>query len=186
MVKHKQEYLMALEKGAQCCTKCGIKKPLSSFYFDPKYQKHIRRCKECRIAYNRENSIHIQKQAKIWKQRPQVKQRLLEIGRESYWRNRVTHMLNSARRNRRNLEFRLSKGDIIIPEECPIFKVPFDRDRFSPSLDRIDNTKGYIPGNIRVISKLANTMKNSATLEELKIFCINVLDLLKDDIVQTT
>jgi len=38
----------------------------------------------------------------------------------------------------------------------------------SPSLDRIDNSKGYVPGNIAVISMRANMIKNNATLAELK------------------
>ncbi len=39
----------------------------------------------------------------------------------------------------------------------------------SPSLDRIDSTKGYTKGNIWVISNRANTLKNDATLSELKL-----------------
>lgn len=37
----------------------------------------------------------------------------------------------------------------------------------SPTLDRIDNDNGYVPGNIWVISNLANIMKSKATVKEL-------------------
>jgi hypothetical protein len=36
------------------------------------------------------------------------------------------------------------------------------------SLDRVDNDKGYITGNVRVISRKANLMKSSLTIDILK------------------
>lgn len=38
----------------------------------------------------------------------------------------------------------------------------------SPSLDRVNIDKGYIKGNIAVISNRANRIKSDATIEEIK------------------
>ena len=40
----------------------------------------------------------------------------------------------------------------------------------SPSLDRMDNSKGYVKGNVQVISHKANSMKFSASKDELLKF----------------
>ena len=65
------------------------------------------------------------------------------------------------------------------PKVCPVFGVELDwgtrgkngsHKSNSPSLDRIDSTKGYIPGNVMMISDLANKMKQNATSEQLKQF----------------
>jgi hypothetical protein len=60
----------------------------------------------------------------------------------------------------------------VIPKVCPVFGVPFNRrDKTrSTSVDRIDNRKGYVKGNIQIISGLANVMKNQATPAELLRF----------------
>jgi len=82
----------------------------------------------------------------------------------------------------RNLEFTLDIDDIIIPERCPVFNVPLiynigkGQSPYSISIDRIDNTKGYVKGNIQVVSKKANAMKQDATQEELLQFARWVLN----------
>lgn len=84
----------------------------------------------------------------------------------------------------KGLEFNLEYSDIVIPENCPILGIPIvcyaGRGRpggrmDSPSLDRIDNTKGYVKGNIQVISHKANSMKFNATAQELVKFAEWVL-----------
>ncbi len=61
------------------------------------------------------------------------------------------------------------------PKVCPVFGVELDwkvkvngGQNNSPSLDRIDPTKSYIPGNVMIISDLANQMKSNATPEQKK------------------
>lgn len=77
------------------------------------------------------------------------------------------------RAKEKNLEFNINISDIIIPEFCPALGVPLIRakgkpDNNSPTLDRIDNSKGYVKGNIQVISHRANTLKSNGSLHELK------------------
>ena len=78
----------------------------------------------------------------------------------------------------KEIPFNLELSDIVIPEVCPIFKKPLSpgNGKYSPSVDRIDPTKGYTKGNIRIISKLANAMKWDSNQEELIAFAKGVLE----------
>ena len=75
----------------------------------------------------------------------------------------------------RGIEHRLILSDIPdIPKHCPVFpwieiehKVSEGRRDNSPSLDRIDNTIGYVKGNVRIISWRANQAKSDLTDQEL-------------------
>ena len=76
------------------------------------------------------------------------------------------------RANKKGMQFNIAISDIIIPEFCPVLGIklglnnrkPSDN---SPTLDRIDNSKGYVKGNVMVISHRANIIKSNATVDEL-------------------
>ena len=92
---------------------------------------------------------------------------------------------NAKRRARdRNLEFRLCPEDIVIPKYCPLLGVrlaPGTRENkeCSPTLDRIDPTKGYTPDNVWVISHRANSLKSNASFDELRLLVANLRRWLK-------
>lgn len=69
------------------------------------------------------------------------------------------------------LKFTISRDDIIIPTTCPVLGIPIRiggaRSAYSPSLDRIDPRRGYVPGNVRVISDRANRLKSNRSVDEL-------------------
>lgn len=74
-------------------------------------------------------------------------------------------------------EFDLTLQDVkdLVVDTCPVFGTPLrwkydhgePRDD-SPSLDRIDNSNGYVKGNVAIISARANTKKSDMTLLEAK------------------
>ena len=79
-------------------------------------------------------------------------------------------------------EFTISVEDIKIPETCPYLGVKLASHigspggkPYSPSLDRVDNARGYTPDNIQVISHLANQMKANASPQELRTFALAIL-----------
>jgi hypothetical protein len=68
--------------------------------------------------------------------------------------------------------FSISVQSITIPAVCPILSIPIvlgeRRSDNSPSLDRLVPEKGYVPGNVRVISDKANRLKGDRTLRQLQ------------------
>lgn len=76
------------------------------------------------------------------------------------------------RAQERGIEFSIDAEDVYIPRYCPVLGIPLVPGKgrhtdSSPSLDRIDPSKGYVPGNVMVLSMRANRIKSDATLEEL-------------------
>jgi hypothetical protein len=89
-----------------------------------------------------------------------------------YQANDILYMNAKARAKRSSIPFEIEKNDVIIPDVCPILGIKLFRESKqkwynAPSIDRIDNTKGYTKDNIMVISRRANILKRDATFDEL-------------------
>ena len=83
----------------------------------------------------------------------------------------TTHRNARIRASKRGIPYNLTSTYIrfITPTHCPVFGFPFafggnKYTRYnSATLDRLDAIKGYIVGNVVVISSKANVIKNAYT-----------------------
>ena len=83
-----------------------------------------------------------------------------------------------ARAKKNGLEFNLTPEYLhsIIPNLCPVLGIPLDLTTdqskadigHRATIDRIDNNKGYVEGNVVIVSHRANRIKGDASLKELK------------------
>lgn len=181
------------------CSKCNHIKSLDDFY-DMTRKRILKNgevtttiykaamCKECTKQYRKKYIPKAKEnQKKRLKTDIEYRDKLRKQAKESYWRTVNTRLITSTRTRCRirNIFYALTFKSIDVPKICPILGIPFDRGRYAPTIDRINPKLGYINSNIRVISKLANTMKNDASFEELKMFSKNILKYMTNDIVQT-
>ena len=69
---------------------------------------------------------------------------------------------------KKGLNFNLELSDVKIPEFCPVLGIPLIRGKRrtdnTPSLDQINRTRGYVKGNVAVISWRANRLKKRCHL----------------------
>jgi hypothetical protein len=138
------------------CGTCCKNLPVTAFYKNAaKIDGLDHQCKECKKNYQKANPIIIQ-----------------------------TNLMVRGARNRakkKHLEFNIDHKHVrsLVVSHCPMLGIFLEWSCWrgngqgglpnSPSLDRIDPTKGYIKGNVWIVSNKANMIKNNATHEELKL-----------------
>ena len=109
-----------------------------------------------------------------------------KMWQKTWWANvdRKKRMIlkQRGRAKERGIEFSITEKDLELPECCPILDLKLDYFSHSAAvdniatIDRIDSSKGYIPGNIQIISFLANRIKSDASIDTLE----KVLKYLKE------
>lgn len=104
--------------------------------------------------------------------------------RSGSFEKKIKKLLELARERakRKGVEFLITADDLYDPVFCPLLPhLVLDYGKRgkgsaanSPSIDRIDPTKGYVPGNVWIISARANRLKSDATLQELETLVANL------------
>lgn len=136
--------LLIKDGSTKRCTKCKEEKSIDDFYVNVQTKDKRHSC--CKLCADDQVRAH-------------------------YLANPAKHMLARARSRSRDkgFEFALSPEHLEpLPTHCPVFGFALTRgngqqDPTAYSLDRIDNKKGYVPGNVVVMSYLANRLKNDGT-----------------------
>ena len=158
--------------------------------------KNFKDRKEYQAFYRENNREKLKEWHKNWyeKNKERVKDKLKEFNlkypgrisenRKKWADNNVEKRLlkgAKGRSKRDGIYFKLEYEDIVVPVKCPILGIKLKTNNRqvpkynSPSLDRINNNRGYTKNNIQVISYRANTMKGDATPKELLQFAYWVI-----------
>lgn len=129
--------------------------------FKPKLKTHINCSEACRRKKHYYNNPELHKEKRL-AANSDVPRRII---------SRI-----KCRAKAKGIPFNLDVSDIIIPDTCPVLGIPIysvagkgTNQHNSPSVDRIDPSKGYVKGNVRIISNRANLLKSNATVEELTL-----------------
>lgn len=133
-----------------------------------------------RVAAWAQNNPH---KVKAYKNKWRDENRGSERKKQDKYRkdNPAKYMLARARRRAgaRGLDFNIGLEDVIVPQVCPLLGIPInsyaEHQDYSPSLDRIDSSRGYVKGNVHVVSFRANRVKSNVCGDELLTIAVNVL-----------
>jgi hypothetical protein len=116
---------------------------------NPEKAKALRRASDKRRrARERDEMLSERKFAIRGMRRAQIKRRARDCGRA----------------------FTIDGMPLSVPVRCPLSGVPLDGcdHNRTPSIDRIDNSRGYEPGNVWIISRRANSIKRGSDVETAK------------------
>lgn len=96
-----------------------------------------------------------------------------DTDQQLYAEKRQKYRAKKANAKRAGVEFTVPFSELVFPVHCPVLGIELDyltegRQENSVSFDRIDPSKGYVSGNVIIVSFRANRIKNNSNWEELQ------------------
>lgn len=140
-------------------------------YYTEYYEKNKEKLKLQRAEWRKNNKERVKARGKAY--REEAKNEMQKWRDDN--KDKLYFLSLKSRAKKKGLDFNLDEQDVLGVVLCPVLGFPLVRSVGkpswnSPSLDRIDNTKGYVKGNVQIMSYLANSMKRDATNEQLIAF----------------
>ena len=140
-------------------------------YYTEYYEKNKEKLKLQRAEWRKNNKERVKARGKAY--REEAKDEIQKWRDDN--KDKLYFLSLKSRAKKKGLDFNLDEQDVLGVTLCPVLGFPLVRSVGkpswnSPSLDRIDNTKGYVKGNVQIMSYLANSMKRDATNEQLIAF----------------
>lgn len=155
------------------CNYCGNNRPIGDFSVDRSRTHGVNyKCRAC-IAQAYQAWVETDGYVKARVELNDKRRAKRAEDPRRFWAKRVLGGAR-ARAKRHGLAFNLDADWVhaAAPEACPLLGIAlcFDHNMVcndSPTLDRIDNARGYTRDNVWVISARANRIKTDATADEL-------------------
>lgn len=154
------------------CTQCLKKLPAKMFTWRAESSRLTSRCLPCRRKnYHEDPTVARQRSRDYYNKN---KAEISAATRKDRKANPALYLWRECKCDAKaaGVRFNLRAEDVIVPKRCPVFgvllKVNSGRvGTNSPTVDRLVPARGYVKGNVAVISHRANTIKNDASLKEL-------------------
>ncbi len=162
------------------CNRCGLFLPHGGYYADRRQKDGLQgKCKTCSHKYVREWQ---QEQSKCDPEFYRKKHNKNPLSPAAALFKRA-----SARAKKKGLPFEITREWVNAGIEagvCQLTNEPFyfGPDKFhslQPSLDRIDSSLGYVPGNVRMICLILNLAKNSMSDDKFRELLPRLADAMR-------
>ena len=187
-MKYKQHRKL-ITLNCDCCG-CSYEKPLSEYNRNQKFGRHSFCSRSCAMKFN---SMHPTQKMIDYSNSEKNKEHLRKLKPtlhlyDRFPEKKFNYFLRNCRKRYKectitlqDLKEQWDKQNGICPYSgisltIPTYKKNHCNPIYNASVDRIDSTKGYIPGNIQFVSTCINYMKNTMSDSDTRLMCKHIAE----------